>query len=116
MVDADGSAMVEASGRNDRHKWALPRKGEQDARSTHYRLPLWPRCPVTWTELRELEATVGFADQDRVCLQRLGALIREDDAAALVDGGRKLIGAQPHLARWFFAPDGKPDKAQQRPP
>ena len=67
-----------------------------------------PRSPVSLQELRELEATVGFTEQDRASLRRAAALLR-DDAEALVDGWRKLIGAQPHLARWFFGPDGKPD-------
>jgi hypothetical protein len=67
-----------------------------------------PRSPVSLQELRELEATVGFTEQDRESLRRAAALLR-DEAEALVDGWRQLIGAQPHLARWFFGPDGKPD-------
>lgn len=69
-----------------------------------------PRSPVTLDELRELEATVGFTEEDRASLRRAGALMR-DDAEAFVDGWRKLIGAQPHLARAFFRPDGKPDES-----
>jgi hypothetical protein len=67
-----------------------------------------PRSPISLDELRELEAAVGFTEEDRAGLRRAGALLR-DDAEALVDGWRKLIGTQPHLARAFFGPDGKPD-------
>jgi hypothetical protein len=27
----------------------------------------------------------------------------------MVDSWRPIIGAQPHLAKWFLAPNGKPD-------
>ncbi|HEY6258266.1 MAG TPA: protoglobin domain-containing protein [Xanthobacteraceae bacterium] len=70
-----------------------------------------PRSPVSLDELNALEATVGFTEQDRTCLRRAGELIGEDDAEALVDGWRKIIGSKPHLARWFFGPDQKPDEA-----
>src|SRR5438552_18215049 len=30
-------------------------------------------------------------------------------AEKIVDSWRALIAAQPHLAKWFFAPNGKPD-------
>ena len=72
--------------------------------------------PVTWTELRELEATVGFAGQDRVCLQRLGARIREGDAAALVDGRCKLIGAQPQSCALVLRAGWQARPSPQRPP
>src|SRR5262249_53678714 len=32
-----------------------------------------------------------------------------DEAEALVDGWRKIIGSQEHLSEWFFGPDRKPD-------
>ena len=69
-----------------------------------------PRSPVSLAELRELEATVGFTDDDRACLNRASGLFNAH-ADALVDGWRKIIGAQPHLARWFFDPDQRPDEA-----
>jgi hypothetical protein len=69
-----------------------------------------PRSPVSLGELRELEATVGFTDADRACLLRAGAFLGEH-AEALVDGWRKIIGSQPHLVRWFFGPDERPDEA-----
>jgi len=69
-----------------------------------------PRSPVTLEELRELEATVGFTDDDRACLLQANALLA-DHAEALVEGWRKIIGSQPHLARWFCGPDQRPDEA-----
>jgi hypothetical protein len=74
--------------------------------------------PNSLAELEELEATVGFTDRDRAALRRIGELVRADEAEAMVDDWRKLIGSQPHLARWFFAPDQKPNesyKAAVRP-
>jgi hypothetical protein len=68
------------------------------------------RSPVSLDELKELEATVGFTDDDRACLRRAGELLG-DEAEALVEDWRKNIGSQPHLARWFFGPDQRPDEA-----
>src|SRR5207248_9057481 len=68
------------------------------------------RSPVTLDGLRALEATVGFTDDDRRALRQAGRIL-EPHAEELVDGWRAIIGAQEHLARWFFDPDGKPDDA-----
>jgi len=68
------------------------------------------RSPVTLDALRELEATVGFTDEDRRALRQAGRIL-ENHAEELVDGWRTIIGGQEHLARWFFGPDGKPDDA-----
>ena len=65
------------------------------------------RSPLSLEELRQLEQTVGEADA-RV-LQRHGEIF-EKNAEAMVDSWRAVIGAQPHLAKWFFNPDGKPDE------
>lgn len=67
--------------------------------------------PVSLAELKELEATVGFTEQDRAGLRRIAELIHASDAEALVEGWRKLIGSQPHLARWLFGPDQRPDES-----
>jgi hypothetical protein len=64
--------------------------------------------PVSLEELRHLEATVGWSAEDAKVLQRHGDLFR-DKAEEMVDSWRAVIGAQPHLAKWFFGPDGKPD-------
>jgi len=66
------------------------------------------RSPVSLEELAQLEATVGWTEEDARLLQRHGDLFR-DNAEPMVDAWRAVIGAQPHLAKWFFGPDGKPD-------
>jgi hypothetical protein len=66
------------------------------------------RSPLSLDELRQLEATVGWSAEDAQVLQRHGELFR-DNAEHMVDSWRAVIGAQPHLAKWFFSPEGKPD-------
>jgi hypothetical protein len=66
------------------------------------------RSPVSFVELRQLEETVGWRTEDAQVLQRHADLFREN-AEHMVDSWRAAIGAQPHLAKWFFGPDGKPD-------
>jgi hypothetical protein len=67
-----------------------------------------PRSPVSLDELRQLEATVGWTDADADVLRRAGPTL-EARAEQLVDAWRARIGAQAHLARWFFGPEGQPD-------
>ncbi len=67
-----------------------------------------PRSPVGLDELRQLEQSVGWTEEDAEILARFGRLI-EPQAEAIGDSWRSSIGAQPHLARWFVGPDGKPD-------
>ena len=64
--------------------------------------------PVSIEELRQIEATVGWSVEDSETLRRHGDLFR-DKAEQMVDSWRAVIAAQPHLAKWFFGPDGKPD-------
>lgn len=66
--------------------------------------------PVTLDELHRLEATVGWTDDDARVLRDAAAVLTPK-AEALVDHLRAQIGQQPHLAKWFFGPDGKPDEA-----
>jgi hypothetical protein len=67
------------------------------------------RSPVTLAELREVEATVGWSEVDaRVLAAHAG--IFQQHAEEMVDTWRAVIGSQPHLAKWFFGPDGKPDE------
>ncbi len=63
---------------------------------------------VTLDDLRALEQTVGWTDEDTRALKLAGDVLR-DQAEAVVDNLRARIGQQPHLAKWFFGPDGKPD-------
>jgi Protoglobin len=64
--------------------------------------------PVSLEELRQLEQSVGWSDEDARVLQRHGEIFR-NHAEQMVDSWRAVIGAQPQLAKWFFGPDGKPD-------
>ncbi len=66
------------------------------------------RSPVSLDELHQLEAAVGWSAEDARTLQRHGELFK-DHAEQMVDSWRAVIAAQPHLAKWFFSLDGKPD-------
>jgi hypothetical protein len=67
------------------------------------------KSPVSVEELRHLEQTVGWGADDAELLRKHGELFR-GHAEEMVDAWRKVIGGQPHLAQWFYAPDGKPDE------
>jgi hypothetical protein len=69
--------------------------------------PKVAHSPITLAELCEIEATVGWSEEDARLLQRHSEIFR-DHAEEMVDGWRAVIASQPHLAKWFFAPDGKP--------
>jgi hypothetical protein len=66
--------------------------------------------PVSENELSELEQTCGWTSADADVLAQHGKLFRAK-AESMVDSWRAVIGSQPHLARWFFKPDGTPDDA-----
>jgi Protoglobin len=72
-----------------------------------YRYGQVGRSPVTLEDLHRLEETVGFTSQDRETLAALRGILSEN-AEALVNGWREIIGSQEHLAKWFYGPDGKP--------
>jgi hypothetical protein len=65
--------------------------------------------PLTLEELRQLEATVGWTDADAEALRRAGGFLC-NEAEAMVDSWRAQIAQQPHLAKVFFGPQGKPDE------
>ncbi|MBV9610518.1 MAG: protogloblin ApPgb, partial [Acidobacteria bacterium] len=67
------------------------------------------RSPVSLDELRQLEATVGWTDEDARVLQQHRDTF-EKYAEDMVGSWREVIASQPHLAKWFFGPDGKPDE------
>ena len=73
-----------------------------------YARPQSAHSPLSMEELRQLEATVGWSEDDARILQRSGSIFKEK-AEQMVDSWRSVIGAQPHLAKWFFGPDEKPD-------
>ena len=73
--------------------------------------------PVSFEELRQLEQTLGWtADDEHVLRKHAGLFAAKSED--LVDSWRSVIATQPHLAKWFVAPDGKPDeeyKARVKP-
>src|SRR5437764_7491172 len=75
-----------------------------------YGRPQSAHSPVSMDELRQLEATIGWTEEDARILQQSGSIFK-DQAEQMVDAWRSVIAAQPHLAKWFFGPDGKPDDA-----
>jgi hypothetical protein len=74
-----------------------------------YGQPNIARSPVSLEEMRQLEATAGWSDEDGEVLRRHGQIF-QDNAEQMVDSWRAVIGVQPHLAKWFFGPNGKPDE------
>ncbi len=75
-----------------------------------YATPGAAHSPLTLDELHALEQAVGWTGHDARALRAAGEVLH-DHAEALVDSWRTEIGKQPHLAKWFFGPDGKPDEA-----
>jgi pimeloyl-ACP methyl ester carboxylesterase len=73
-----------------------------------YARPVIARSPVSLEELRALEASAGWNEEDAKTLARHGQIFK-DKAEDMVDAWRAVIGSQPNLAKWFFGPDGKPD-------
>jgi hypothetical protein len=66
--------------------------------------------PVSETELSQLEQTVGWTATDAEVLARHADVFRAR-AESMVDSWRAVIGAQPHLSRWFVKPNGASDDA-----
>ena len=73
-----------------------------------YGQPSVARSPLSIEELRELEQTEGWSDADAEVLRRHVDIFRQH-AEEMVDSWRAVIAAQPHLIKWFFAPDGTRD-------
>lgn len=74
-----------------------------------YGRPGAAHSPVSIEELHEVEQAIGWSDRDAAVLQRHPEVFR-DRAEEMVDSWRAVIGAQPHLLKWFFGPDGKKDE------
>jgi len=66
------------------------------------------QSPVSLDELREIEQTTGWTEADADILLRHESIFVQN-AERMVDRWRSVIGLQPHLAKWFFGPDGKRD-------
>jgi hypothetical protein len=68
-----------------------------------------PTSPVSLEELRRIEETVEFTNEDLRYLKLAGEVLR-DQAENMVDLWRRKMSSQDHLARYFHAPDGKSDE------
>lgn len=66
------------------------------------------RSPVSLEELASLKKTVTLTDDDAYYLRMAGDVL-ESQTGDVVDAWRAVIGANPHLARYYFGPDGTPD-------
>lgn len=66
--------------------------------------------PVTLQELLSLEQAAGHAAEDEEWLS-IAAETLVPNAERIVDSWRAIIASQPHLAKVFFGPDGRPDDA-----
>ncbi len=56
-----------------------------------------------------LEQTVGWTESDSGLLNKYAEMFRLH-AEHMVDSWRAAIAKQPHLAKWFFGPDGTSDE------
>ena len=70
--------------------------------------PKSAESPLSDEDLRNLEQTIGWTNEDRDILLKHAPLIQQQ-AETMVDSWRAVIASQPHLAHWFVGPDGKPD-------
>lgn len=66
------------------------------------------KSPVSTEELFQLEQTLGWTTNDAQLLRKHAPLF-DAQAEKMVDSWRAIIGAQPHLAKWFLDPNGNPD-------
>jgi len=66
------------------------------------------KSPLSMEQLGQLEQTVGWTGEDERLLKKHVEFFRAQ-AESIVDAWRAVIGAQPHLAQWFYGPDGNPD-------
>src|SRR5579872_1274522 len=70
-----------------------------------YGQPQTAHSPVSLQELHRIEAAAGWSAEDARVLQAHRDVF-EKRAEDMVNTWRAVIGAQPHLAQWFFSPDG----------
>jgi hypothetical protein len=73
-------------------------------------LPGTAHSPVSVEDLQKIEATLGWTATEERILQQYASVFHTH-AEQMVDAWRAVIGSQPHLSRWFVAPDGRPDEA-----
>ena len=68
------------------------------------------KSPVSLEELRQLEETVGWTEQDARWLRKAAETL-VPQAERMVDEWREAIAQQAHLRAWFLKPDGSADEA-----
>ncbi len=68
-----------------------------------------PASPVSVEELELLKRTVDLTEADIAWLRRAGSVL-EDQTAAVVGAWREVIAANPHLARYYWSKEGRPDE------
>ena len=66
-----------------------------------------PQSPVSLTDLRALESSVLWGDEDRVALLK-AAEILEPQVEDVLDVWYGFVGANPHLLGFFSTPSGQP--------
>ena len=74
-----------------------------------YGKPDSARSPISIADLRQIEETAGWTKEDAETLRRHGDIFQKN-AEKMVDLWRAEITRQPHLAKWFFNQQGKPDE------
>ena len=65
------------------------------------------RSPLSLEDLRMLEKTVLFTDDDRSALRQAGAVL-SDQVDDVLDVWYGFVGSNPHLLAYFAGADGKP--------
>lgn len=88
---------------NDADKAARP-----DIPGYDFGIPGSATSPLSEEDLRLLEQTVGWSEEDSRVLRKQADLFRQQ-AQHMVDSWRSVIGAHPHLSHWFVGPNGEPD-------
>jgi hypothetical protein len=73
-----------------------------------YGKPESAHSPLSETEIRELEQTIGWTEEDAELLRQHSDVFR-DQAEAMVESWRAIIASQQHLAHWFNGPYERPD-------
>jgi hypothetical protein len=66
------------------------------------------KSPVSLEELEQLKQTVTLTEDDTRNLRAAGDIL-ENQTEEIINTWRGVIGAQPHLAHYFAAANGKPD-------
>ncbi len=82
---------------------------QSDSLGYDYGASSLPPSPVSPEELRSLEATLLFTDED-VRYLRLAGEVLADQVDEILDLWYGFVGSHPHLLHYFSGPDGRPDQ------